>query len=132
MKRKNRIFSLIVTLTIVLVACNLPFAASALPTPTLPPALPVPPTATLAIVDPLTEVAATNTPEIIHLLFPSTSPSTGGIIYDVFSKDTAPEKRAPYGDSYDINRFERPFMQDMIYLSDLDIVTYNLSEDADW
>ena len=132
MKRKNRIFSLIVTLTIVLVACNLPFAASALPTPTLPPALPVPPTATLAIGDPLTEVAATNTPEIIHLLFPSTSPSTGGIIYDVFSKDTAPEKRAPYGDSYDINRFERPFMQDMIYVSDMDIVTYNLSEDANW
>jgi len=68
----------------------------------------------------------------VHILFPSTSPSTGGVIYDVFSKDTAPEKRAPYGDSYDINRFERPFMQDMTYVSDMDIVTFSLSDDGNW
>jgi hypothetical protein len=45
------------------------------------------------------------------------------------SADTAPEKRAPYGDSYDINRFERPFLQDMTYVADLDIVSFNLAYD---
>jgi hypothetical protein len=43
--------------------------------------------------------------------------------------DTAAEKRAPYGDSYDINRFERPFLQDMTYISDLDIISFNLAYD---
>jgi len=54
------------------------------------------------------------------------------VVYDVESSLTAPEKRAPYGDSYDINRLERPFLQDMTYVSDLDIVTYSVSQDADW
>jgi hypothetical protein len=39
---------------------------------------------------------------------------------------------APYGDSYDINRLERPFLQDMSYVPDLDIVSFEISEDADW
>lgn len=51
---------------------------------------------------------------------------------DVFSSDTAPEKRAPYGDSYDINRLERPFTQDMTYIPDMDISSFSLSEDDDW
>jgi len=51
---------------------------------------------------------------------------------DVTSVDTAPEKRAPYGDSYDINRLERPFTQDMTYIPDLDISGFGISEDNDW
>jgi len=43
--------------------------------------------------------------------------------------DTAAEKRAPYGDSYDINLFERPFLQDMSYVADLDVASYNLTQD---
>jgi hypothetical protein len=54
---------------------------------------------------------------------------TGKLIYDVKSVDTAAENRAPYGDSYDINLLERPFMQDMSYVADLDIISYNLSFD---
>jgi hypothetical protein len=41
-------------------------------------------------------------------------------------------RAAPYGDSYNVNLLERPFLQDMEYTPDLDIVTFNLSEDADW
>lgn len=52
----------------------------------------------------------------------------GKLIFDVESSGVA----APYGDTYRINRFERPFLQNMIYVSDLDIVSFNLSEDADW
>jgi hypothetical protein len=53
----------------------------------------------------------------------------GKLNYDVVCVDTAAEQRAPYGDSYDINLFERPFMQDMSYVADLDITSYNLSMD---
>lgn len=74
----------------------------------------------------------TATPAINHLMTPSTSPPIGQVVYDVESSGTALEKRAPYGDSYDINRLERPFLQDMTYVSDLDIVTYTVSEDTDW
>ncbi|RME90150.1 MAG: hypothetical protein D6770_03110 [Anaerolineae bacterium] len=56
-----------------------------------------------------------------------------GIAYDVDSKDTAPEHRAPYGDSYKLNRFERPFTrQAMDYLPDLDIVTFRITADDTW
>ncbi|MCP4140417.1 MAG: hypothetical protein GY755_09035 [Chloroflexi bacterium] len=132
MKRKKTVFLILFSLTLTSLSCSLPFLAPS-PTPPPPAALPVLPTATLipqAL--PPTEIPVTNTPEIVHIITPSSSTSTGGIIYDVFSKDTAPEKRAPYGDSYNINRFERPFMQDMTYVSDMDIVTYNLSQDADF
>jgi hypothetical protein len=54
----------------------------------------------------------------------------GKLVHDVTSVDTAAEKRAPYGDSYQINLFERPFLQDMTYVADLDIASYNLGKDA--
>jgi hypothetical protein len=71
----------------------------------------------------------TPTLAIAHSLIPSTSVKAGNLIHDVVSVDTAAENRAPYGDSYNINLFERPFMQDMSYVPDLDIVSYNLSYD---
>jgi hypothetical protein len=54
------------------------------------------------------------------------------LVYDVESSGTGPEKRAPYGDSYKINRLERPFLQDMTYVRDLDIVTYTIGKDSTW
>ncbi|MEW5941089.1 MAG: hypothetical protein AB1750_15590, partial [Chloroflexota bacterium] len=39
------------------------------------------------------------------------------------------EQRAPYGDSYNIGLFERPFTEDMKYVPDLDIKSYNQSRD---
>jgi hypothetical protein len=54
------------------------------------------------------------------------------LIYDVESSGTGPEKRAPYGDSYDIYRMERPFTQDMTYLPDMDIKTYNVKITDEW
>lgn len=71
----------------------------------------------------------TPTIALAHSLIPSTSIKAGKLIHDVVSVDTAIENRAPYGDSYDINLFERPFMQDMSYIPDLDIASYNLSID---
>jgi hypothetical protein len=65
-----------------------------------------------------------------HLKKPSNDPPPADhIVYDVRS---AGKKRAPYGDSYDINRLERPFLQDMKYVAELDIVSFQVSEDEDW
>jgi hypothetical protein len=133
MNYKKKTVLILSTTAILVLACTLPFLAK--DTTSAPAPLPISvPTATVFVDESNQPASAlpTNTPVIIHVMTPSIAPSTGSIVYDVFSKDTAPEKRAPYGDSYDINRFERPFMQDMTYVSDMDIVTYNLSQDADW
>ncbi len=94
--------------------------------PTAEPATAEPPTAEPAPPD------ATPTIEIVHKDFPPNSVPFGFLVYDVPSKDTAPEKRAPYGDSYKINRLERPFQQDMTYIPDLDIKTYNFLQSGMW
>jgi hypothetical protein len=75
---------------------------------------------------------ATFTPVITHVDIPVNAVDQGMIVYDVESSGTAPEKRAPYGDSYDIYRMERPFTQDMTYIPDMDIATYNVRFTEDW
>jgi len=137
MKYNKKTLLIISVVAIGALACSIPFFAKSNPPPTATQAPVIPPPVaitTLPAVSFPSPIPPTNTPEpeIIHLMTPSTSSSPGGNIYDVFSKDTAPEKRAPYGDSYKINRLERPFKQDMFYVPDMDIVTFNLSEDADW
>jgi eukaryotic-like serine/threonine-protein kinase len=88
--------------------------------------------------------ASTNTPEIEasattvnvvtiqHVLMPAVAVDAGSTVYDVVSVDSASEKRAPYGDSYDINLLERPFLQDMTYIPDLDISKFSIRQTADW
>lgn len=77
--------------------------------------------------------AASETPApIAHVMMPADKIPSGTNIPDVVSQDTAPEQRAPYGDSYAINRFERPFLQDMSYVPDLDISSFTVSSDNDW
>lgn len=115
---------------LILLACNLPAGATA---PTEPATLTVETPASaapLAVTEPPL-APATATASVVHVSNPAFV-STGKLIYDVESSGTAPEKRAPYGDSYDINRLERPFLADMSYVSDLDIHSFIVGEDADW
>ena len=138
--KKNSVLMFSLILIFVMLACNLPGAA------VNPTAEPIPATATdmPAVSIPATQVesaaTATVTPSptaelptptiaVSHSLIPATIIKMGKLINDVTSVDTAAEKRAPYGDSYQINRFERPFMQDMTYVPDLDIVSFNLAYD---
>jgi hypothetical protein len=121
MKRKSKTQVLLVFILGFVLACNLPSTGSSTTEPILSPE----PAETI-------EPVLSPTPSITHVMTPSVSPPLGKLVYDVSSLDTAPEKRAPYGDSYDINRLERPFLQDMTYVSDLDIVTYTVSQDTDW
>ncbi len=120
-------------LLMAMLACNLPIQ---LTTP-VPPPSPTPgeavqiPVAGQPTAAPPTEIPATATVVVTHTMTP-TDPRGGKLVYDVGSAGTAPEKRAPYGDSYDINRLERPFLQDMTYVSDLDIVSFTVAKDNDW
>ncbi len=122
MIRKNKFFGLLAALLAVL-ACNAPTT-------------PAQPTATLVVVTqpPVdTPVSSTATAvTITHLQVPSPQIPLGKIVNDVESSGTGPEKRAPYGDSYDINLLERPFLQDMTYIPDLDIATFQFSQDETW
>ena len=115
-------------LLIAILACNLPNnspLSQTTETPQLPAAIPSIETSA-SVIDP------TATLTVIHVKSPSNLPATGSMVYDVESSGTAPEKRAPYGDSYDINRLERPFLKDMTYVPDLDIEAIHLSQDGDW
>lgn len=72
-------------------------------------------------------------PPVNHILYPADTQTVGEINYDVDSRDTAPEQRAPYGDIYRFNNFERPFTSiTMDYLPDADIVKFRLQADPDW
>ncbi len=105
----------------ILLSCTLP---SAQPTPV--PETPLPPS------PPPNTIPAPETPAIVHVSQPANQVSSAGLVYDVDSSGTGPEKRAPYGDSYNIDLLERPFSQDMTYIPDLDIVTFQVSEDDTW
>lgn len=113
-------------LLIAILACKLPSSTQVPPGP--------PPTEVvdqpIALETP-TNIPSTPTTTVNHVMTPS-SPNGGKVVYDVESESTAPEKRAPYGESYNINRLERPFLQDMTYVPDLDILTYTVAGDADW
>ena len=139
MKKNNPIIAFSLILMLIALACSLPGVA------VNPGDTPIP----IAITDtPLVSASATQadaatatanpspttelstaTITVSHSLIPSTSIRAGELVHDVVSVDTAAENRAPYGDSYKINLFERPFMQDMSYVSDLDIRSYNLAHD---
>jgi hypothetical protein len=142
MKKNNPIIVFSLILILVMLACNMPGVTVNLGTG--PTSIPV--TATVAATDkpavttqadvPTATVAPSPTPElptptleIPHSLIPSTSVKAGKLINDVVSVGTAAENRAPYGDSYQVNRFERPFTKDMTYVPDLDIVSFNLAYD---
>ena len=72
-------------------------------------------------------------PVTSHLMRPAdVVPAPGEWIDDAESSGTGPDGRAPYGDSYKLNRFERPFLEDMTYTPDLDIRKFGISEDEDW
>lgn len=81
-----------------------------------------------AIVSPTQEELVT----VQHLLVPVIGAEAGAAVFDVDSSGTGGEGRAPYGDSYKLNLFERPFSQDMTYIPDMDIKTFNIRQDDDW
>jgi len=121
-------------------ACNL--AGGGLATPTL--AVPLSPTPDLAsepvtsTVTPAQPADLASTPEpaqpeaIVHLVFPANLSDLETPNYDVESNGTAPEKRAPYGDSYNLNLLERPFGPEMSYLPEVDIRAFHLVSDQLW
>jgi hypothetical protein len=127
MKLQIRLIAGIVLLLVAGTACATPASDVDVPTNEAPAAVVLPTlTTTDASVTALVPITG-------HLMKPAENvPSPIKIVDDVDSSGTGPEGRAPYGDSYKLNRFERPFLQDMTYVADLDIYRFSLSEDADW
>ena len=120
-------FSAAIVLLMAILACNLPGGKAAQDNPGITTTA----TGTEGVPATAGPPPATPTPEVNHIVMPS-APGEGKLVYDVESQSTASEQRAPYGDSYDINRLERPFLQNMTYVPDLDIVTYTVAGDPDW
>jgi hypothetical protein len=68
-----------------------------------------------------------------HVATPGEPPGTGKLNYDVDSSVTGTQNRAPYGDFYPQNLFERPFTLDgMKYVPQLDIQTFQLDQTPAW
>ena len=85
------------------------------------------------LTSPPVEVPASTQPvSINHVLIPVSEAPKTALVYDTESSGTGPEKRAPYGDSYDKDLLERAFLQDMTYVPDLDINTFGLGLDDTW
>jgi hypothetical protein len=127
---KNKSAALFLVFLSVALACNLP---GNVPAATEPEPVTIPTdTPSSALPQETFTPSPTSTIAVVHTMTPSNPSTQGSPIFDVESSGTAPEKRAPYGDSYDINRLERPFLGDMTYVPDLDILTYSVGQDADW
>lgn len=127
MNANKRSHVFFITLITAILACNMPAGSRPSVQPEILPAEASMATSVLVA----TEVPAISQP-ILHTQTPSAPSNAGVLIYDVESASTSLEKRAPYGDSYDINRLERPFLQDMTYVSDLDIVRFSVAQDVTW
>ncbi|MCL4527931.1 MAG: hypothetical protein M1282_00770 [Chloroflexi bacterium] len=130
MQRKPPLYPFLIIVLLIGLSCKMPALISA-------PASAVPPApnenGTSAPVAESSTPTPTIAPTIVHAMTPADVSLAGTVDYDVDSSGTGPEHRAPYGDSYNINLFERPFTQtDMTYLPELDIVTFRLTEDANW
>jgi hypothetical protein len=126
MKSNPRFLSIFLVLITLALACGLPGSTPpATEEPSRPTDVPTVP------VEPPPAATDESTTTVTHVNFPLSAPDSK-LFYDAESSGTALEKRAPYGDSYEINRLERPFLQDMTYVPDLDVETFSISGDADW
>jgi hypothetical protein len=97
---------------------------TAAPSSTLTPTAPTPT---------ITPTGPTSTPTLAHKLTPGEPGWVERWFLDTNSSITAADKRAPGGDDFSKNVFERPFTaQDMAYRPDLDINKAEISSDANF
>ena len=134
MKKRKLLFLCIVWLVMLGGACTPPSPASE------PTAVSTGSVSSSPAKEPAESAAPTSIPETAegipitgHSMSPAqVAPAPVKMIDDVESSGTGPQGWAPYGDSYKLNRFERPFLQDMTYVAEIDIHKFGLSEDEDW
>lgn len=139
MKNRKVIYGSLSLILLVTLACGLPIAGDQVPQVDQPGADGAGVTPAEGGAIPASAGSATPPPLLAtvmasqHAMKPANVGASGSLNYDVESSGTGPEHRAPYGDSYNINLFERPFTpNEMNYLPALDINTFQISEDADW
>ncbi len=120
-------------LFVLLSGCTFPTtAATPAAMPSEAPVAGTPVTGKMPTAAPAATMQPSPTP-VQHLVSPAeTMPPVSLRGYDTVSDATASEKRAPYGEHYQRNLFERPFDQQMQYYPGLDIRTFTLAEDSTW
>lgn len=129
--KRSFIILAIIALVAAAIACNLPTTAKA--RQKSPKAAPTETAESITVPASTPLPTITSTPSITHAMKPADVNPTGNLNYDVDSSGTASQHRAPYGDSYNINLFERPFTQkDMTYIPSLDISTFQITSDANF
>ena len=112
-------------------ATNTPEPATEVPAATEAPT--TAPTDTQAAIEPPTATVEPSATPIAHVTQPEEFADMGSPYYDVESSGTGLKHYAPFGDVYELNRFERPFTaNDMVYQSNLDISQFNLVTYGDW
>ena len=131
MKTKQARFVVPVALALLLslgLACNVSLQLTATPPPPATTAPQPPPAA------PTVAPEATLAPTAItHALRPASPGGAEGFIIDTNSQKTGAQGRSPGGESYQINRFERPFTaQSMQYLGYLDIGRAEIDSGGGW
>ncbi|MBL8062897.1 MAG: hypothetical protein JNK32_07760 [Anaerolineales bacterium] len=138
MNAKRRIHVLFAVLIFFIYACGASTTSQPTELPATAPAgetaTNVPPIVITATHAPASTATALPTEiKVIHFFTPAPDAPVGRIVYDPDSSGTGiADKRAPYGDSFDLNFLERPFLQDMTYAPDLDIVLFGLGQDTDF
>ena len=83
--------------------------------------------------DSTTSTSEPNNSSTTHQTQPEDYTNMGSPFYDVESSRTGLKHYAPFGDIFDLNRFERPFtQQDMTYVPGIDISQFSLVANGDW
>jgi len=114
----------------VAVAVSLTQTAAAIEAPAQPPASATQSTAATSQPVATATPEATATSVIVHVLEPGAPTSGWTTITDTSSAAMASQKRAPGGEDYNLNRFERPFTSgNMVYHPEVDIQTAKLGYD---
>ncbi|MGA2820142.1 MAG: hypothetical protein ABSF61_05740 [Anaerolineales bacterium] len=122
----TRSLALALVLALALLSCSLPFSQpQASPTPA-PTDTPIP--QALATDAPTAAVAP-----VTHVRHPGNPGTSAQYLTDTASIGTSGDHRAPGGEDYNLDRYERPFTsQDMTYLPALDITRADIAWDGQW
>jgi len=124
----TRSLALALAVALALLSCNLPFSqpqVSPPPAPTLTPIPQAPATGT--------PTAGGVTPVVTHVRHPGNPGTSAQFLTDTASIGTSGDHRAPGGEDYNLDRYERPFTsQDMTYLPSVDITRADIAWDGTW
>ena len=100
----TRPLALVLVLALTLLSCNLPFSQPQVSPPPAPTLTPIPQAPATGTPTPM----VTSTP-VTHVRHPGNPGSSAQFLTDTASIGTSGDHRAPGGEDYNLDRYERPF-----------------------